>query len=352
MMSQDSLGRVRMRAALLMVVAGICVLLARCAFAVEAMNWDEDWGEVYAGEVVKKDFLITNTSEKVLTVKVRTDCKCGSATLDKSELKPTEQAKVQLKYRFDGKSGQKTVTVYVHYGDDEKKESGVTKLKAKALLSDDISLVPMYLYSGIVRQGQTRDYRIVIEATEGLVSRVGRIGFQKPVSYAKPSKAEEITEHGRIKRAEGREFFIITLGAAFETDGEFQDDITITLVKQNGKEKEISVPFYGDVLPGVSAMPSTAFFGRIVPGAVARRQLRLRQHGEAPIEVSGVSFRGMGDNVSTSYELLQDEDGTVVVLEITGDSHASGTVTGFADVEYGDGSYAPTVVPIIVVFGG
>lgn len=74
-----------------------------------------DFGRVKKGEVLRHDFVLTNTSQKELTIKdVNTSCGCTVSKIRKNKFAPGESGSVEVSVDTKGYNGPIRQFVYVH----------------------------------------------------------------------------------------------------------------------------------------------------------------------------------------------------------------------------------------------
>jgi hypothetical protein len=98
-----------------------------------------DFGTLYAGDIVYKDFYITNEGqEKVKILKVKTSCGCTAVDHPKY-LKPGKNGKIKIKYNTTSRSGKTRATIHVITNSKTKKE---TKIIISAQVNPSLLIDP------------------------------------------------------------------------------------------------------------------------------------------------------------------------------------------------------------------
>ncbi|MDD5730596.1 MAG: DUF1573 domain-containing protein [Candidatus Omnitrophica bacterium] len=76
-------------------------------------SWD--FGEVNQGDIVTHEFIVTNTTKKMLNIKdVNSSCGCTVSAIKKRILAPGESAVLEVKFNSRGYYGWAQQYVYVH----------------------------------------------------------------------------------------------------------------------------------------------------------------------------------------------------------------------------------------------
>lgn len=74
-----------------------------------------DFGKVKEGVVLKHDFLLKNSSDKIMNIKeVHTSCGCTTSEVKNRRILPGEETEIEVKFNTKGYSGPVRQFVYVH----------------------------------------------------------------------------------------------------------------------------------------------------------------------------------------------------------------------------------------------
>jgi len=170
-----------MRAFLLLAAALLAPQDDRAAPRLEADRYEEKFGTVYRGEVLKATFTLTNTSTTDVAIqKISNNCQCiasrfvlGGRSFGKDELaeaknlgvlKPGEAALLEVQMRtaaasVPGKDNAVSKAVRVHTDDPARK---VLELAMKATMISPFTVEPLALDFGMVRRGEGGQVEAVI----------------------------------------------------------------------------------------------------------------------------------------------------------------------------------------------
>lgn len=84
-------------------------------------HFSYQYGEIFQGEKIDHDFIITNTGVNPLIIhKVKSSCGCIKTSLTKTEISKGESAIIHVDFDSFGKEGKDSRSIYVYLNDPEK----------------------------------------------------------------------------------------------------------------------------------------------------------------------------------------------------------------------------------------
>lgn len=88
--------------------------------ALKAIPPIHDAGNVKAGEIIEKEFVIENVSnDKIVISEIKVPCECNELDIEHQEIQPGEKIKVKMRFNTEGYSGKEVKSVYLVFGDEE-----------------------------------------------------------------------------------------------------------------------------------------------------------------------------------------------------------------------------------------
>lgn len=207
---------------------------------------DFDFGKVYRGSKVDHIFKFKNQGTAELKIeKVRSSCGCTAAMLSSKTIKPNATGEVKVSFNSQSFSGdvKKNVTVYSDDPDTPK-----FKLSIFGVVIEEVSVNPKRIdfskvpykteFSKKLSVTSTTDLKLEIEKVETSNSDVA-------VSFGKDETNNEYFVNATVKK---------------DTDfGRINGKLIIYTNSKN--QKQITVPFYGEVIGDFSVYPPTISCG-------------------------------------------------------------------------------------------
>jgi len=137
-----------------------------------------DFGVIYRGNSAEGDFIIRNEGNDTLRIKnVRSSCGCTAAILDKKNLGPNEQTKLNAKFssgRFKGRVNKK---IFVYTNDTQ---SPITVLEVQGEVKVDLEVTPSMIYFSGLKVGDRVERKISLKNVSDSMITVQEISSTVP----------------------------------------------------------------------------------------------------------------------------------------------------------------------------
>ncbi len=287
-----------MRAFLLLAAALLAPEDDRAKPRLEADRYEEKFGTVYRGEVLKATFTLTNRGTSDVAIqKITNTCQCiasrfvlGERTFGKDELaeakdlgvlKPGEEALLEVNMRtaaasVPGKDTAVSKAVRVHTDDPARK---VLELAMKATMISPFTVEPLALDFGVVRRGEGGRLSAVVWSDQ--------LGEFRVTGASVPAREPLVARVERVETKPG-------LPPTWRVDVELRPDApmgTVTthveIAVDHERVKEIHIPLQFTVEPSVSFVdnvPDAAElldFGKMAAGAPKTIELAIKNAARA-----------------------------------------------------------------------
>jgi hypothetical protein len=288
----------------LILAAGVCAAALVPAARGDSL-FDEpahDFGPVPRGPTVTHIFRLTNrTGEAIHISGLRVSCGCVSASADRADVAPGQQAAVVADMDTRRFSGQRTVTIYVQLDRPRWEEE---RLSVRAESRDDVSLSPESFAFGQARRGSSPTASVDLGVLGGGDWRVVDAGCDS--SYVK-ANAEEISRDG------GRVVYRVTATLRPDTPiGAWYTDVWLNTT--SAVAPRVRVPLTVEVTPSLSVSPSIADLGTIKKGAEAQQKVLVR--GVKPFRITSVL--GTDDRLSVTDASPESKQVHVLTIKLKG----------------------------------
>jgi hypothetical protein len=290
---------------------------------------DYDFGEVEAGDEVEHTFVFKNTGDDLLSIKkVLTRCGCTGVLFTEEEVPPGGTGEIKATFHTKGFRGAVKKGLTVENNDPENR---LVPLTIGGNVVSEVEVEPRYLDWEILRPGDSpRPKTLSIRFLEGRGLRLEKIQSESP-SVVLTKESED----------ENRAVYTVAPAKNLPT-GRFTGRITIR--SNSERLPEVHVPFQGQVQRNVEVIPHMLSLGRITPGKVLTRHLRVSKTGEKGFTVQQV--KATTDAIAT--EIHEEKEGEHYRIQVTytPGSKARGRIAERITILVNDGKTAFLEVPL------
>lgn len=289
-----------------------CLMLAS---VVSAQDWarkmfnvtSHDFGTVARGADAIYEFNLQNIYEEdVHVAAVRSSCGCTSPSIKNGELKTWEKGAIVCKFNTDSFLGEKSATVTVTI---DKPYYAEVQLNVRGHIRGDVVFQPGAVKLGSVDQGETASAKVN-------VAYAGHNNWQiMDIRSDNPHLAVEMSEP---MRAGGRVSYDLTVKLKEDAPvGYIQDHLT--LVTNDGRNPNITLPVEGKVAPAVTVSPAALALGELSPGETVEKKLIVR--AKKPFKITSIQC----DDKSFQFAPPSDEAKMLHFIPVT---YTAGGKTG------------------------
>lgn len=261
-------------------IAALLVLLS--VANVSAQEWakklfqthSHDFGTVARGSKTIYEFEIENIYEEEIHIaSVRASCGCTIPSIKKDTLKTWEKGAIVAEFNTRAFLGQRSATVTVTI---DKPYYAEVQLNVKGYIRSDVVFNPGTVNFGEVDNGSPAEKRVEL-------TYAGRESWKiLDVRSANPNLEVELNEKARGSGRVTYEMLVRLNGDASE--GYLEDQLTI--VTDDARLKNISLPIEGRVVAPLTVSPGSLFLGVLEPGQKVTKQLVVK--GKTPFKVLAV----------------------------------------------------------------
>jgi hypothetical protein len=250
-----------------------------------------DFGTVDRGARVDHTFRVPNRGGATLRIDhVKSSCGCTVAVLSEREVPPGGEARVAVSLDTGRLAGRTTKTVNVYTNDPD---APVVGLSLAGQVVADLILTPQPLYLGHLRRGEAVRREVIVTS--------GRPGERYVVERVEPTSPHL---HARLEaRTDGPgQRLVVELDRDLAL-GRFNEQLRLHTTSP--REPVLTLPVFGSVEGDVVVLPPQVTFGVTRGGAAPERELYIRNRGQRPVTVTGVT---VPDGVVT-YTLAAVQEG-------------------------------------------
>ena len=218
-----------------------------------------DYGEVIEGDILKHSFVISNNSDGIIVLNVRSSCGCTKAKLSGKTIKPRKATKIAVWLDTTGRNGH-----VEQYLDITTNKNGTFRLRLCAEVLHEVEVSPDRLWLGEVPRNVELEREVFFSKRNDDEFTITQISAPLGVQFEQGEKTvqEGITEIPIL--------FKINTG---DTLGYYQK--TIQVETDHSKVKEYEIVITGEVLPDLKVIPSRIDFCDAEPGAVVTKNIRI-----------------------------------------------------------------------------
>ena len=290
---------------------------------------DYDFGEVEAGDEVEHTFVFENTGDDLLSIKeVLTSCGCTGALVTEKEVPPGGVGKITATFHAKGFQGAVKKGLTVESNDPENR---LVRLTIRGNVVSEVAVEPRYLDWGILQPGDSpRPKKLNIRFLKGRGLRLEKIQSESP-SVVLTKKSED----------ENRAVYAVALAEDLPS-GRFTGRITIR--SNSERVPEVHVPFQGQVQGNIKVIPHILSLGRITPGKVLTRHLKVSKTGKQGFTVQQV--KATTEAIAT--EIREEKEGERYQIRVTytPGSEAQGRIAERITILLNDGKQTFLEVPL------
>ena len=242
-----------------------------------------DFGKVKAGEMLRHDFVVTNTGTGVLEITaVQPGCGCTTAGTWDRQVQPGQIGKIPIQFNPGNFSGtvQKPVTITCN-----DPAQGTHVLQVRATIWRPIDVQPLYAHFTLVEGEATNDTKVV-RITSNLDEP---LTLQPPESTSTAFKTE-------LKTIQPGKEFELHISYASEATNSARAQGNITIKTSATNMPVISVTTYAMVQPVLMAMPQSVQLPAAPWKTEYKHSVMIRNSGSAAVQITEpqVTAEGVG----------------------------------------------------------
>lgn len=245
-----------------------------------------DFGRVGAGQVVKHDFIFTNTGSATLVLtEVRPGCGCTTSGTWDVEVEPGKTGRIPIQFNSGGFSGRTSKSISVRCNDPQRPS---LFLQITADVWTPVTLQPASVYFSLTGDSPTNQTRTV-----RLVSNL-----DGPLTL-EPPETQSAAFRTRLKTVQpGREYELeVTTVLPLPTSYVHSP---ITIKTSSSEVPVLTIPATAMVQPVVTVMPATLTLpANWAPGGVAPA-VTIRNTGSQPLVLSDPTLDVEGATVQVN----------------------------------------------------
>lgn len=260
------------------VVSLVAVLGSPCL----AQDWakqmfsvvEHDFGTIARGAKAEYEFVFTNPYvDDIHVAGARATCGCTSVTVKKSTVKTYEKGAIVVRINSDSFLGHQRATITVTF---DKPSRAQVQLHVKVYVRSEVVLEPAGAIFGSVEQGQAAERTV-------RVSRYGRTDWKiLEIKSPNPHLTAQVVD-SRQKPGKTEVEVKVSL-SRLAPAGRISEHLM--LVTNDQASRQIALPVDGQVVPELSASPSTLFLGVVSPGDTASRNVVVR--AKKPFRITSI----------------------------------------------------------------
>ncbi|EAQ77524.1 hypothetical protein DSM3645_06674 [Blastopirellula marina DSM 3645] len=277
------------------------------ASVVSAQDWarkmfnvtSHDFGTVARGADAIYEFDLQNIYEEdVHVTAVRSSCGCTTPSIKSKDLKTWEKGAIVCKFNTDSFLGEKSATVTVTI---DKPYYAEVQLNVRGHIRGDVVFQPGAVKLGSVDQGEPSSAKVNVAYAGGSNWQI------LDVRSDNPHLSVEMSEP---MRGAGRIAYDLTVKLKDDAPvGYIQDHLT--LVTNDGRNPNITLPVEGKVAPAVTVSPAALALGELSQGETVEKKLIVR--AKKPFKITSIKC----DNKSYQFAQPSDEAKLLHFIPIT-----------------------------------
>jgi hypothetical protein len=259
---------------------------------------------------------------------VLTSCGCTGALVDEKEVPPGGTGEIKTTFHTKGFHGTVKKGLTVESNDPENR---IVRLTIGGNVVSEVKVEPRYLDWEVLHPGDSpRPKKLSIRFLKGRGLRLEKIQSESPAVVLTKKSEDENGAVYTVAPAEGL------------PTGRFTGRITVR--SNSEKVPEVHVPFQGQVLGNVKVIPHILSLGKITPGKVLTRHLRVSRTGKQGFTVQDV--KATTEAIAT--EIHEEKEGEHYRIQVTytPDSDAQGRIAERITILLNDGKEAFLEVPL------
>ncbi len=281
-----------------------------------------DAGEVPVGEPIDVVFEIENQGDAPLSItEVRPTCGCTVAEFDET-IEPGATGKVHAQVDTTSIVGPnaKAITVFTDDPDNPR-----IQLTVQSDVKPFLTVAPGYArFTTFIREERDQTQSQLLSAPDFPGLEI--TGVESPAEFVKVSYREARADE-RAEGADGKQWRIdVTLDKTAPI-GPVADHVIVRT--NHPKQQTVEVPISGFVRPMVAVTPPSVDFGQVDPAESQEWGVLVRNFGEQPLVIEGVSSSVPGLDVRV--EALREGEQFRLVLAPTA-AMSKGTFRGTAEI--------------------
>ncbi len=213
---------------------------------------DFNFGKIYKGQKVEHVYKFENTGKDTLNIKkVKTSCGCTAAILTNRTISPAETGEIRVTYNPGSNTGnvKKSITVL---NDDPEHPS--YRLTIFGEIIEDVSIKPRNIDFGAMYIGEKSNKHKTVT-----IESQSTPDFQiKAIKSSKPFIDTSIVEEKNGK-------YIVRISLIDNPGiGRFIGGIHLETNSQS--QKEVNIPFFGEIVGDITTYPRKIYYGDVVKG--------------------------------------------------------------------------------------
>ncbi len=266
---------------------------ARIAFG----SVNHDFGRVESGQVVRHDFVYTNTGNATLEIReVRPGCGCTTAGTWDKRVEPGQTGRIPIGFNSGSFGGTVTKSIFVSCNDPG--QSNVY-LQIKASIWTPISISPSTAYFNLTSETTTNESKVI-----RIVSNL-----DEPLKLSEPEFTNSSFTATLKTVTPGKEFDLL-ISPVLPLASTYASTV-ISMKTSSEKSPVLRVQATAMLQPVVSVVPSMVMLPELkVPGA-AKPAVTVRNTGTAPLTLSNAKVK---DIPGATVEVKELQPGRVFRL--------------------------------------
>lgn len=258
-----------------------------------------NFGKIYKGKKVEHIFKFENRGNDTLKIKrVRSSCGCTAAILTNDTIPPGKTGEIKATFKSGAYRGNIKKSIYVLSNDPDTRNH---KLTISGEVIEDISIKPGNINFGTINANKQSER----EVTVTVKSQSDPDFIIKKITSSKPFVDASITvvNHG--------EHIINVLFKGYHKIGRFSGKIF--LETNSTKQKQVTIPFFGEIAGDISIYPKKIYFGSFWKEREPTRKLFVKLN-EDNIKILNIKLSP--DFLSYIIEEKYEQDNPHCIIEI------------------------------------
>lgn len=292
-----------------------------------------DFGSVDRGAKIEHVFRILNAGDAPLRLdQVKSTCGCTVALISDPDVPPGGEGRVSVMLDTARMAGRVTKVVTVYTNDPD---TPTAPLALTGVVYADLVASPTALWLGRLRRGESVSREIsVVPGRPGATYAVTAVESDTAALGAEILPAENGAPGQRV---------VVRLAKELPL-GRFNG--RLILRTNSPRESTITVPVFASVEGDVMALPPQVTFGVARHGAVAERELHIRNRGARPLALTKVMVRPAA--VSYVLETVREGVEWEVILRLP-DGLPPGKIEGAVEIFTDHPVETRVVVPLYAI---
>ncbi len=261
-------------------------------------NPDFDFGQIYKGHKVEHVFMFENRGDDILQIKkVKSSCGCTAAILTNGTIPPGEKGEIKATFSAGSYSGNIKKSITVSSNDPNAAESVLT---ISGEIIEDIIIRPKNINFGSIYIDEKADKTVSIRSETVPDLKIKKITPSKPFIDASVTGEKDGEYVVRV--------------ALIDNPGIGRFSGGIYLETNNPKQKDVNIPFFGEIVGDITTYPTRIYYGIVTRGKELSQKLfvKINKSNARILEV-----KISPDYVSTSITESFESDNPHYLIEVS-----------------------------------